>query len=182
MDYPLRGWGEPLKLPGQFHNIPPHSPDFLEQLRQSITRFEPPAVRPVTEAEPSKMEADLQKASFMYIKRGTTSSALSLLYQGPYKMLTWGAKVFQVDVGGRKEVISAVRLKPHMGTSLCTCTAGGASEERAASSQRSRGPRTASGGSCERSPQLGGGDGQCDSVRETVVSWRKNICKNLQLF
>ncbi len=32
-------------------------------------------------------------------------------------MLTQGAKVFQVDVGSRKEVISADRLKPHMGTS-----------------------------------------------------------------
>jgi hypothetical protein len=85
----------------------------------------------------------------MYIKRGTTSSALSPLYQGPYKVLTQGAKV---DVGCRKEVISAVRLKPHMGTSLCTCTAGGASEERVASSQQSWRLRKASGGSCERSP------------------------------
>ncbi len=32
-------------------------------------------------------------------------------------MLTQGAKVFQVDVGGRKEVISADHLKPHMGNS-----------------------------------------------------------------
>jgi hypothetical protein len=82
-----------------------------------MARFVPPVVRPVIEAEPSKMEADLQKASFMYIKRKATSSALSPFYQGSYKVLTQGAKVFQVDVGGRKEVISADRLKPHMGTS-----------------------------------------------------------------
>ncbi len=60
--------------------------DFLEQLRQSMTQFVPPAVRPVAEAEPSKMEADLQKASFVYVRRGATSSALSPLYQGHYSV------------------------------------------------------------------------------------------------
>jgi hypothetical protein len=79
--------------------------------------FVPPAVRPVAEAEPSKMEADLQKASFVYVRRGAPSSALSPLYQGHYKVLTRWDKVFHRDVGGRKEVISADRLKPHTGTS-----------------------------------------------------------------
>jgi hypothetical protein len=60
---------EPLILPGQFFNTSSPSPDFLEQLRQSMVQFTPPAVRPVTEAEPSKMEADLQRASFVYIRR-----------------------------------------------------------------------------------------------------------------
>jgi hypothetical protein len=68
-------------------------------------------------AEPSKMEADLQKTSFVYIKRGSPPSGLSPLYQGPYKVLSREVKVFQVDVGGRQEVISADRLKQHMGTS-----------------------------------------------------------------
>ncbi len=110
-------YGEPLILPGQFLNTPPPSPDFLEQLRHSMVRLMPPAVRPVMKAEPSKMEADLQRASFMYIRRGAPSSSLSPLYQGPFKVLTRGAKVFQVDVSGRQEVISADHLKPHMGTS-----------------------------------------------------------------
>jgi hypothetical protein len=79
----------------------------------------PPAVRPVTAAEPSKMEADLQKASFVYIKRGASPAGLSPLYQGPYRVLLRGAKVFQVDIGGiggRREVISVDRLKPHLGS------------------------------------------------------------------
>jgi hypothetical protein len=110
-------YGEPLVLPWQFLKTSPPSPDFLEQLRQSMARFAPPAVRLVTVAEPSKMEADLQKASFVYIRRGAPPSGLSPLYQWPFKVLTRGAKVFQVDVGGRQEVISADCLKPHMGTS-----------------------------------------------------------------
>jgi hypothetical protein len=64
------------------------------------------------------MEADLQKASFMYIKRGDTSSALFPLYQRLYKVLTRGAKVFQEDVGGRKEVISVDRLSHTWGPYL----------------------------------------------------------------
>jgi hypothetical protein len=111
-------YGEPLVLPGQFLNISPPSADFLEQLRQNMGRFMQPAVRPVSAAEPSKMEADLQKASFVYIRRGAPPSGLPPpLYQGPYKVLSRGAKVFQVDIGGRQEVISVDRLKPHMGTS-----------------------------------------------------------------
>ncbi len=110
-------YGEPLVLPGQFLNFSPPLPDFLEQLRQSMARFVLPEVLPVTVAEPSKMEADLQKASFVYIKRGAPPSGLSPLYQGPYKVLLKGAKVFQVDIGGRQEVISADRLKPQMGIS-----------------------------------------------------------------
>ncbi len=77
----------------------------------------PPAVRPVPAAEPSKMETDLQQTSFVYIRRGAPPSGLSPLYQGPYKVLLRGAKVFQVDIGGRTEVISVDRLKPHLGSS-----------------------------------------------------------------
>ncbi len=40
-----------------------HLQQVLQQLRQSMERFVPPAVRPVPAAEPSKMEADLQQAS-----------------------------------------------------------------------------------------------------------------------
>jgi transposase InsO family protein len=108
---------EPLILLGQFLNISLPSPDFLEQLRQSMGRFVPKAVRPVSAAEPSKMEADLQKASFVYIRRGAPPSGLSPVYQKPYNFLSRGAKVFQVDIGDRQEVISVDRLKPHMWTS-----------------------------------------------------------------
>ena len=110
-------FGEPLVLPGQFLNSSPPAPGFLEQLRQSMDRFTPPAVRPVPAAEPSKMEADLQQASFVYVRRGAPPAGLSPLYQGPYKVLLRGAKVFQLDIGGRTEVISVDRLKPHLGSS-----------------------------------------------------------------
>jgi hypothetical protein len=110
-------FGEPLVLPGQFLNSSPPAAGFLEQLRQNMERFVPAAMRPVTAAEPSRMEADLQKASFVYIKRGAPPAGLSPLYQGPYKVLLRGAKVFQVDISGRGEVISVDRLKPHLGSS-----------------------------------------------------------------
>jgi hypothetical protein len=110
-------FGEPLVLPGQFFNSSPPAAGFLEQLGQNMERFVPPAVMPVTTVEPSKMEVDLQKAAFVYIKRGAPPAGLSPLYQGPYKVLLRGAKVFQVDIGSRREVISVDRLKPHLGSS-----------------------------------------------------------------
>jgi hypothetical protein len=45
-------FGEPLVLPGQFFNSSPPAAGFLEQLRQNMERFVPPAVRPVTTVEP----------------------------------------------------------------------------------------------------------------------------------
>ncbi len=75
-------YGEPLTLPGQFLTSSPPSPCFLNQLWKDMAKFVPPATRPVTEAEPSKTEAALQKTSFVYIRKGATSSALSPLYWG----------------------------------------------------------------------------------------------------
>jgi hypothetical protein len=53
----------------------------------------------------------------VYIWKGRAINPLSPLYDGPYRVLERREKYFRVDIGGRAEVVSADRLKPHLGPS-----------------------------------------------------------------
>jgi hypothetical protein len=44
--------------------------------------------------------------------------SLQPLYAGPYRVLSSGDKCFTVDIGGKAEVVSIDRLKPHLGQAL----------------------------------------------------------------
>ncbi len=99
-------YGEALTLPGEFLEAStPPGDNFLQLLRE----------RPVEVKPTSQQEAALHKADFMYVKRGPVASSLSPLYSGLYQVISKGEKTFHVDIGGRDEVISADRLKPHLG-------------------------------------------------------------------
>jgi hypothetical protein len=80
-----------------------------------MSQFQPQATRPVEVKLVSQQEAALHRADFVYIRRGTAASSLSPLYSGPYRVISRGEKTFHVDIGGRDKVISADRLKPHLG-------------------------------------------------------------------
>jgi hypothetical protein len=109
-------YGEALTLPGEFLEAStPPGDSFLQLLRERMTRFQPPPTRPVEVKPASQQEAALHKADFVYVKKGAVASSLSPLYSGPYRVISRGEKTFQVDIGGRAEVISADRLKPHLG-------------------------------------------------------------------
>jgi hypothetical protein len=56
-------------------------------------------------------------ADFVYVRRGTAASSISPIYLGHFRVISKGEKTFHVDIGGRDEVISADRLKPHVGCS-----------------------------------------------------------------
>jgi hypothetical protein len=112
-------YGEALTLPGDFLEAStPPADSFLQQLRERMTRFQPLPTRPVEVKRVSHQEAAHRKADFVYIRRGAAASSLSPLYSGPYQVISKGEKTFHVDIGGRDEVISADRLKPHLGRAL----------------------------------------------------------------
>jgi hypothetical protein len=111
-------YGEPLTLPGDFVDssaLPPVN--FIQQLREKMSQFQPPPTRPIPIQQVSHQEAALHKAEFVYIKSGAAASSISPLYSGPYRVISRGEKTFHVDIGGRDEVVSADRLKPHLGLS-----------------------------------------------------------------
>jgi len=109
-------YGEALTLPGDFLEAStPPGDNFLQLLRERMSRFQPVPTRPVEVRPVSQHEAALHRADFVYIRRGAAASSLSPLYSGPYRVISWGEKTLHVDIRGRDEVISADRLKPHLG-------------------------------------------------------------------
>ncbi len=109
-------YGEALTLPGDFLEAStPPGDSFLQLLGERMSQFQPRPTRPVEVKAVSQQEAALHRADFVYIRRGAAASSLSPLYSGPYRVISRGEKTFYVDIGGRDEVISAYRLKPHLG-------------------------------------------------------------------
>ena len=77
----------------------------------------PPLVIPAakrTYAEAAATPA-LDGATHVYVQRSGVGLPLADNYAGPYLVLEKGAKVFKLQVGTRKEVITRDRLKPHVG-------------------------------------------------------------------
>ncbi len=97
----------------------PPADNFLQQLQDRMTRFEPPPTRPVADKPVSHQDAALHRADFVYIRKGAAASSISPLYSGPYRVISKGEKTFHMDIGGRDEVISADRLKPHLAAHRC---------------------------------------------------------------
>jgi hypothetical protein len=54
----------------------------------------------------------------VYIRCGGTVPSLQPLYAGLYQVLSGGDKCFTVEIGGKAEVVSIDRLKPHLGQAL----------------------------------------------------------------
>jgi hypothetical protein len=148
-------YGEALTLPGDFfESSTPPGDNFLQLLRERMSKFQPPPTRPVEVKPASQQEAALHKTDFVYVRRGAVASSLSPLYSGPYRVISMGEKTFHVDIGGRDEVISADRLKPHLGQQG-SGAAGLASQERQTSGLPQwlgRRPRTASRDAVTRGP------------------------------
>jgi hypothetical protein len=57
----------------------------------------------------------LAAAEYVYIRRSGVAGLLQPQYEGPFRVLQRGSKVFRVQVGDREEDISVDRLKPHLG-------------------------------------------------------------------
>ncbi len=57
----------------------------------------------------------LLKAELVYIKVGASKPPLQPLYEGPYRVIWAGQKVFVVDIGGHPQSVTVDRLKPHLG-------------------------------------------------------------------
>jgi len=109
-------YGAPLSLPGQ-------PPTADESPPSSFVEFSPPELRHLPTRHRSYAEvassvpAALQKADFVYVKRGGVTPPLAAPYSGPYRILSRSPKSYVIDVGGRHEAVSVDRLKPHSGPS-----------------------------------------------------------------
>ncbi len=83
---------------------------------EALRSAQPLATQPLTYAEAASGLQSLQRAEFVYVRKGGVVPPLSPLYQGPYKVLDRRENFFKLEIGGRPEVVSVDRLKPHLGT------------------------------------------------------------------
>jgi transposase InsO family protein len=107
-------FGRPLMLPGQ-----PLAPPVdtggggVEQSGQQAPAI---PLRSRSYAEVARGPVDqLAAAEYVYIRRGGVAGPLQPQYEGPFRVLQRGSKVFRLQVGSREEDISVDRLKPHLG-------------------------------------------------------------------
>jgi hypothetical protein len=110
-------FGTPLTLPGELVDAAePPAAVFLTKMQ--ATTFVPPPVRPLSYAQVVAGPPDsLWRANFVYVRRGGSGAPLAALYAGPYLVRRRDKKFFELQIGGRTEVVSIDRLKPHLGPS-----------------------------------------------------------------
>ena len=103
-------YGAPLVLPAQL------AADLeTPQLLVKRVRTAPPPVRHAALVPPAVPPPALASAEMVYVRRGGSLPPLTPPYQGPYRVLERGAKVFKLQMGSRQENITVDRLKPHLG-------------------------------------------------------------------
>jgi hypothetical protein len=110
-------FGAPLTLPGQLLSTPE---TWVQEVVEAMRSMQPPPTRQLSYAEAASGLQHLQQAEFVYVRKGGVVPPLSPLYQGPYRVLDRREKFFKLEVGGRPEVVSIDRLKPHLGTAPVT--------------------------------------------------------------
>jgi transposase InsO family protein len=99
----------PLTLPGQLLAVP------VEKVVEELRAVQPLPTRQLSYAEAASGLQQLQEAEFVYMRRGGVVLPLSPLYQGLYRVLEISQKFLSLKVGGRTEVVSVDRCKPHLG-------------------------------------------------------------------
>jgi hypothetical protein len=106
-------YGTPIALPVEFiaaEELPVES--FVEKLRS----VQPPPTRPLTYAQvAAACPPALLAAEHVYVRRGGAVPPLSPLYVSPFRLMERAQKFFKLEIGGREEVVSVDRLKPHLG-------------------------------------------------------------------
>ena len=109
--------GSQLVLPGQFLDAPDWPLQDLSRVRQQTAAASGGLpTRPLRgEQLVSYCPPQLFKAQLVYIRVGASKPPLQPLYEGPYRVIRAGQKVFVVDIGGRPQSVTVDRLKPHLG-------------------------------------------------------------------
>ena len=107
-------YGSPLLVPGEFAGESPldcEPGDLLSWLRARVQTFQ--LISMSRHFTPSRaVPPSLATADFVFIRKDSHRPPLIPPYEGPFCVLHRGEKVFELDLGGRKETASIDRLKP----------------------------------------------------------------------
>ncbi len=109
--------GSQLVLPGQFLDAPDWPLQDLDRIRQQMAAASGGLPKRPLRGEQldSYCPPQLFKSELVYIRVGASKPSLLPLYEGPYRVIRAGQKVFVVDIGGRPQSVTVDRLKPLLG-------------------------------------------------------------------
>lgn len=112
-------YGTTLRLPGEFflssqREAQINPGDYASRLRSIMGKLRAtPPRQPTTRA--IHLSTDLASCTHVFVRHDAVRRSLQPPYDGPYKVLRRGDKMFTIDRRGRREVVSVDRLKPaHM--------------------------------------------------------------------
>jgi hypothetical protein len=92
-------FGSQLILPGQFVNSAGSlSPSFLSDLQTTMTSRPPPPTRQNSAPAPSTLPEELLLARFVLVRRDSAQPPLSLIYDGPYRVLERSTHFFLLEI------------------------------------------------------------------------------------
>ena len=105
-------FGSQPVLPGQFLSAPePPSPTFLREFQGVLANRRPPA--PAHHSLPglTELPEELLLARYVLVRRDAAQPPLSPAYDGPFLVLERSLRFFKLQLGGKTDVISTLRLK-----------------------------------------------------------------------
>ena len=107
-------YGAPITVPGDFIASSPTGQEpnnFLRELRERARNFAPvPTSRHGHNT--TAVPPELHSSQYVFVRRDSHRSPLQRPYEGPFKVVESGNKVFKINMGGRTETVSVDRLKP----------------------------------------------------------------------
>jgi hypothetical protein len=105
-----RVFGSQLILPGQFVNTA-ESPSFLNDLQTTMTSRPPLPTRHNSAPAPPTLPEELLLAHFLLVRQEDAQPPLSLIYDGPSRVLKRSTHFFLLEMGKRTDKVSTLRLK-----------------------------------------------------------------------
>jgi transposase InsO family protein/predicted aspartyl protease len=107
--------GHVLRLPGEFYDSSSHRSfepvEYVRELRDIISNLKPSP----TEQRDSRavfVHPDLRTCEMVFVRVDAVRKPLQPPYDGPYRVIKRGSKVFTIQLPGRQSQISIDRLKP----------------------------------------------------------------------
>ncbi|CAN7975132.1 unnamed protein product, partial [Ixodes persulcatus] len=109
-------YGTTLRLPGEFFSNGPEDPapdptSYATKLKRIMRTIRPTPPRP-QQRSAVYVSADLHSCTHVFLRRDAVRRPLQHPYDGPYRVITRGDKLFTIDINGRQETVSIDRLKP----------------------------------------------------------------------